>query len=48
MHSVTAFVEIAGAVMASVALAIGLEWLSLSWLMRAMPGRSRSDIEKRR
>lgn len=46
MASITAFAEIAGAVVASVGLALGLEWISLNWLMRAMPGRTRSENNK--
>lgn len=46
MENVIVFSEIAGAVVASVGLALGLEWISLNWLMHAMPGRSRSENEK--
>lgn len=46
MTSIAAFAEIAGAVVASVGLALGLEWISLNWLMRAMPGRSRTGNNK--
>ena len=33
------FVEITGAILAAFALAVGLEWIGLHGLMRAMPAR---------
>jgi hypothetical protein len=39
MISFIAFAEVTGAVLAAFALAVGLEWVALHGLMRAMPAR---------
>lgn len=39
MISFIAFAEVTGAVLAAFALAVGLEWVALHSLMRAMPAR---------
>ena len=33
------FAEISSAIIVAIGLALGLEWLSLHWLMRMMPQR---------
>jgi hypothetical protein len=40
MDNFLTFAAMAGAVVASIGLALGLEWLSLHWLMRLMPQRA--------
>lgn len=37
MGDFTAFVEIAGAILTGLGLAMSLEWLTLNWLLRLMP-----------
>ena len=37
MSDLTAFVEIAGAILTGLGLAMSLEWLTLNWLLRLMP-----------
>ena len=39
MENFIAFAEITSAIIAAIGLALGLEWLSLNWLMRMMPQR---------
>jgi hypothetical protein len=39
MENFLAFVEIGGAILLSMGLAMWLEWYCLRWLMRLMPGR---------
>jgi hypothetical protein len=39
MSSFIGFAEVAGAIVASMGLAMWLEWFCLRWLMRIMPGR---------
>jgi hypothetical protein len=42
MNSFIAFAEISGAILAALGLALGLEWLGLSGLMRLMPAGRRN------
>jgi hypothetical protein len=39
MENFLGFIGVAGAIIASMGLAMWLEWCCLSWLMRLMPGR---------
>ena len=39
MENSLGFMAVAGAIIASMGLAMWLEWCCLSWLMRLMPGR---------
>jgi len=39
MENFLGFIAVAGAIIASMGLAMWLEWCCLSWLMRLMPGR---------
>lgn len=39
MDDFTGFIEVAGAVIVAMGLAMSLEWLALNALMRAMPQR---------
>ena len=48
MISFISFVEITGAVLAAFALAVGLEWIGLHGLMRAMPSRRNEQNGARR
>jgi hypothetical protein len=40
MSNFIGFAGVASAIIASMGLAMWLEWLCLSWLMRVMPGRA--------
>jgi hypothetical protein len=42
------FAEITGAILAAFALAVGLEWIGLHGLMRAMPTRRNEQGNARR
>ena len=37
MENLIAFAEVAGAIIAAMGLAMGIEWMTLNGLMRAMP-----------
>lgn len=39
MENFITFAEISSAIIAAIGLALGLEWLSLHWIMRMMPQR---------
>ena len=44
MRDFTAFVEIAGAILTGLGLAMSLEWLTLNWLLRLMPAAHQSKL----
>jgi hypothetical protein len=46
MESTLAFAEIAGAIIGAIGLALGLEWLTLSGLIRLMPRAAHSQIHE--
>ena len=46
MENTVAFAEIAGAIIGAIGLALGLEWLTLSGLIRLMPRTAHSQIQE--
>ena len=48
MNSFIAFAEITGDILAALVLALGLEWLGLSGLMRLMPAGRRNPPREER
>ncbi|MGH9687036.1 MAG: hypothetical protein ACRD5K_08105 [Candidatus Acidiferrales bacterium] len=47
MNGLIAFTEITGAILASLGVALALEWYGLNGLMRLLPGRSSASDERR-
>jgi hypothetical protein len=45
MENTLAFAEVAGAIIGAIGLALGLEWLTLSGLIRLMPRAAHSQIQ---
>jgi len=43
MENVLGFAAVAGAIIASMGLAMWLEWYCLRWVMRLMPGRPAAE-----
>jgi hypothetical protein len=44
MSNFIGFAGVGSAIIASMGLAMWLEWFCLSWLMRVMPGRARNPL----
>ncbi|MGA9882175.1 MAG: hypothetical protein WBQ34_00500 [Candidatus Acidiferrales bacterium] len=47
MNGFIAFTEITGAILASLGVALALEWYGLNGLMRLLPGRDAASHERR-
>lgn len=47
MNGFVAFMEISGAIVASLGVALALEWCGLNGLIRLLPGRNAAPDERR-